>query len=188
MRRDYRDWKTALIEDIYECRRLRPLIGEDSILIKALGIVCDGDSIGDEQPLETRLTYYDSKKRRHEQTELAEALEALKNFDSERSDLNAVALYLEVADLTMLRDIVGLHYRQDPLYKFVICKLNEALAYFKKELSLRDLPPRFVEKLMRAKYKVRLLYDSSDDKTGREKAELESCIEMYRKLMRERKK
>ena len=35
---DYRDRITRLIEDMYSGRRLRPLVGEDSILLRTLGL------------------------------------------------------------------------------------------------------------------------------------------------------
>lgn len=179
MKWDYRDKITRLIEDMYSERRLRPLVGEDSILLRTLGLNYPN--------LEMKLYYYDVLKGRSIPTELTEALEALANFDGKPNDKNAVLLYLEVADIAFQREVMSLHFQQDALYNASMRKFDKVLKFFRRELEKRELSFEILPALMRVKYTVRLLYDNKTNLAKHQEAELKQCLRLYLRSKRKNK-
>ena len=96
-------------------------------------------------------------------------------------------LYLEVADIAFQKEIMSLHFRQDPYYKPSMRKFDKILKLFKSELEKRNLSFEVLPALMRVKYIVRLLYDSKKDLSKRQQAELKQCFRLYLRSKKQKK-
>jgi len=164
------------IKEIYLSRRLRNLLGKDSVIERTFG-----EDLVDLRSY--KKTYYDEKRGLHVKTEFSEAMEALENFNNLSNQKNEIKLHLEVGDLLVQKKIVSIYHQNHPSYDKVIEKFNMCIAFFENELNKRLLDTTLPEKLVTIKQGTRawLRRYFPVEKAKDKKLEYELCKELLEK-------
>ncbi|MEK6928194.1 MAG: hypothetical protein AABX11_07205 [Nanoarchaeota archaeon] len=133
------------IKIIYSSRKIRPLIGKDSIYMRTFG----EDFVS---PEKYNPEYLDERRGRKVKTEFAEIRESLNEYDKKPSQKNKIRLLLEVGDFIVQTIIINQFYSKDKLYFDINKTAQYVLNFLKLELKKRGFEIEMAEKLARIKY------------------------------------
>jgi len=148
-----RDLKSSIgslrkgVLDLHKIKKPRDLTGNQGILARTLG-----DKF--KSPVDYNRTYFDKRRKGNALTEFVEFLIALKKYDKEKTQKNAVGVYLEVGDIVFQKEVAKIMHKNHPKYWEVIKKFDIAISFIKKELKKRGLSFAIALKLTKIKYRV----------------------------------
>ena len=155
--------------------RCRPLYGKSSLITRTIGEGFSG-------PDSFTPTYYDSYKEAESETEFAEFIEAVKNYDANPIKDNLVHLVLEVGDLLFQRSVLDARHKTNPKYQEAVELIDIAINYSKQELERRNISLNLVTRLMNVKYGTRSWLNIRGFPTKNKELEQRLCIEELERI------
>ncbi len=157
------------VELIYLNGTLRPLYGENSVMLRTLG---NNFSFSRYQH-----TYYDSFRDGEAMTEFAEFMQALADFDRSKTRDALVELILEAGDILYQSVVIDSKHRENPRYPEARDSIDSALGYVKKELENRGILFEKVRKLASMKYWIRGWMGTKGLPSKNKELEFQLCTE-----------
>lgn len=136
------------IEQIYvlgDVRDPRPLLGEDSVVLRTVGP--DFEGYEKFQP-----SYLDVRKGKFVKTEFAEFVEALLGYESDPSIGHVLDMYLEASDILFQRYVVDVRHKGHPMHQEALQKIDQALAFVRTKMEHLRLPYDRVKWVAERKY------------------------------------
>ena len=147
------------IETIYSLGSPRPLLGENSVVLRTFGDHFKGINRGQETSFEEvrayQGTYFDTLKEEERPTEFAEYVDAVINYDKDNSEENRISVLDEVGDILCQRKVVEVRHGENEKYKEVMEIFDSLLGMIKEDLSGRGLNLDDAYRIARIKYACR---------------------------------
>ncbi|MFP4400480.1 MAG: hypothetical protein ACLFPQ_01240 [Candidatus Woesearchaeota archaeon] len=141
--------------------KIRPITGNDSILLRSLGDNFD--------PYNYQKTYFDEHHKTARPVEFAEAMEALEIYDNNPTIDNAVEALIETGDMMFLSATLDVFHKSHEEYKYVKKQFKQALDYLGAELLKRRLGLTSARKLAEIKYTSRAWHWDNDKHPAKNK-------------------
>jgi len=154
----------------YALRKSRPIVGDDSVLMRTLGDDFKG-------PLSYKGTYFDEVRKKDVLTEFREFIDELLNYDASPSAVKKMDLYMEAGDILFQKAVLDLKHRENSFYPEVSGKFAVAISYVEEELSRRGLSIDSARRAAVIKYGVRYWLDTHGLKGKDEELEKMLCLE-----------
>jgi hypothetical protein len=136
------------ILSIYKTRQPRELLGDEGVVTRTIG--SDFKDVKNYTP-----TYFDARREKEVDTELAEFEKALFQYDRESSINNCLELLLEAGDIFFQDGIINAMHKEHPQYQEVREKFDSVLNYINYEFEYRDLSIDKAKEMAQIKYGVR---------------------------------
>jgi hypothetical protein len=160
------------VEIIYATRKPRDVFGPEGILTRTLGE-------GFNSPKEFKPKYFDTKRNKMVETEFAETLEAIAEYDKNPGPNSRMDMFLEVGDTMFQRYVVERSHKNHPRSKFALKQFDVALSYLSSALEVRGYSMQTAERMAEVKYGVRAWLESKGYVSKDKVLERKLCMEIY---------